>query len=85
MQTTTSEVKDDILMLIARERNLANLERIRTFIATLAFGGSEEDDWWGELSAEQQNRLTVILQEMKAGKNIVTNDAFWTSLERWKP
>jgi len=81
---TTLEVKDDILLLLSRERNPANLERIRAFIAALAFeSGDESDDWWDDLPEAQQQRLLNIVKEVRADKNLIKNEDALSRLKRW--
>lgn len=81
---TALEVKDDILLLLSRERNPANLERIRAFIATLAFESEDEsEDWWDDLPETQQQRLLGILKEVNEGKNLIQNEEARDRLKRW--
>jgi len=81
---TTLEVKDDILLLLSRERNPANLERIRAFIAALAFESEDEsDDWWDDLPEAQQQRLLDIVKEVRADKNLIKNEDAVSRLKRW--
>lgn len=72
--TSALEVKDDILLLLARERNPDHLERIRAFIVSVAFDEEMEDvDWWIELPEEAQQRLLRIRDEMRRGENVITH------------
>ena len=81
---TALEVKDDILLLLSRERNPANLERIRAFIAALAFESEDEsEDWWDDLPEAQQKRLLGILKEANEGKNLIQNEEARDRLKRW--
>lgn len=80
---TALEVKDDILLLLSRERNPANLERIRAFIAALAFDEAEEEDWWDNLPEPQQQRILSILKEVNEDKNLVPNEEVQDRLKRW--
>lgn len=82
---TALEVKDDILLLLSRERNTANLERIRAFIAALAFEGEEEsEDWWENLPEDQQQRLLHIISEIKEGKNTISNEEAKVRLKHYE-
>lgn len=81
---TALEVKDDILLLLSRERNTTNLERIRAFIAALAFENEgDSDDWWDDLPDNQRQRLLDILEEVKTRKNLVQNEEAQNRLKRW--
>lgn len=82
---TTLEVKDEILMLLAQEKNITRLERIRAFVAATVFENEaiEEIDWWDELPNAQQQRLLAILHEVRQGQNLVSNEAVWEKLKRW--
>jgi len=71
---TALEVKDDILFLLAREKKPANLERIRAFIASIAFDEEDEADWWSELPVEQQERILRIKEQMHRGENVVSHE-----------
>ena len=67
---TAFEVKDEILLLLSREKNLENLEQIRAYIASLVIKEADMD-WWSELSKEDQERLLRIRDQMRRGENVV--------------
>jgi len=69
---TAFEVKDEILELLSKEKNLEHLEQIRAYIAALVMGEGEVD-WWDELSLDAQKRLLKIRDEMRQHKNVVSH------------
>jgi hypothetical protein len=79
---TAFEVKDEILELLSKEKNLANLEQIRAYIADLVIGQGESD-WWDELTIEQQQRLLKIRDAAREGENLLSNEEAWKRLKRW--
>lgn len=82
---TALEVKDEILMLLAQEKNTSRLERIRAFVAATVFENKavEDIDWWDELPAAQQKRLQTILDKVQKGENLVSNEEVWGKTKRW--
>ena len=66
------EVKDEILVLLSKEKDLEHLEQIRAYIAGLVLGEGEVD-WWDELSLEAQKRLLKIRDEMRRGEHVVSH------------
>lgn len=67
---TAFEVKDEILLLLSKEKDLKHLEQIRAYISALVIGEADVD-WWDELSLEAQERLVRIRDEMRSGENVV--------------
>jgi|GEM_PF-2520904 len=69
---TAFEVKDDILILLSKEKDLEHLEQIRAYIAALVVKEGEVD-WRDELSLDAQERLLKIRDEMRRGEHVVTH------------
>ncbi|MBN8680097.1 MAG: hypothetical protein J0M29_17870 [Chitinophagales bacterium] len=70
---TAFEVKDEILFLLSKEKNLKHLEQIRAYIAELVIGEGDLD-WWDELPLDAQDRLKRIRDEMRRGENVVPHN-----------
>ncbi|MFN0036878.1 MAG: hypothetical protein ACKVUS_17620 [Saprospiraceae bacterium] len=79
---TAFEVKDEILVLLSKEKNLVHLEEIRAHMAALVIG-EQEVDWWDELTIEQQQQLLKILDAVREGKNLLSNEEAWKRLKHW--
>lgn len=69
---TAFEVKNEILLLLSKEKDLKHLEQIRAYIAALVIEEADVD-WWDELSLEAQERLLRIRDEMRSGENVVSH------------
>ena len=79
---TAFEVKDEILELLSKEKDLAHLEQIRAYIAALVVG-EQEEDWWDELTTEQQQQLLKTRDAAREGKNLLSNEEAWKRLKHW--
>ena len=79
---TAFEVKDEILELLSKEKNLAHLEQIRAYIAALVTG-EQKVDWWDELSPEQQADLDLAMEEINDPKNLVSDAEARKMLMKW--
>jgi hypothetical protein len=44
----------------------------------------QQSDWWDELTAEQQSELETALHEIEYPTNLISQDDFFKSIERWK-
>lgn len=70
MKTLTTsldkEINDHLINLNSRQK-----KTVLTVIKTFA---KEKDDWWDEISKEQQNSITESLSQMKSGKVILHSD-----------
>jgi len=76
------EVKDEILVLLSKEKNLSHLEQIRAYIADLVIGEGDVD-WWDELSPQQQADLDLAMEEIKDPKNLVSDAEARKLLMKW--
>ncbi len=79
---TAFEVKDEILELLSKEKDLAHLEQIRAYIAALVID-EQEVDWWDELSTEQQQQLLKSREDARNGRNLLSNEVAWERLKHW--
>ncbi len=69
---TAFEVKDEILVLLSKEKDLKHLEQIRAYIAAFVIGEGDVN-WWDELSLDAQERLLKIREEMRRGEHVVSH------------
>ena len=79
---TAFEVKDEILLLLSKEKDPVHLEQIRAYISSLV-DTQEEEDWWDELTIEQRHQLLNTLDSVRAGKTLLSNEEAWNRLKRW--
>ncbi len=79
---TAFEVKDEILELLAKEKNLVHLEQIRAYMAALV-EEEQKVDWWDELSPEQQADLDLAMEEINDPKNLVSDTEARKMLKKW--
>jgi len=82
---TVLELKGQMLQLIAEVDDQPTLERLRSYLFKIVKKEEGElDEWWDELSPEQQADLDIALDEIKDPANLVSNELAEKQLERWK-
>ena len=52
-----------------------NAKQKKTVLTVVKTFAEEQEDWWDEISAEQQGAIDKALEEMKAGKLIPHHEA----------
>jgi predicted transcriptional regulator len=63
------------LLRLNTEQQKAVLTVAKTFAAT-------QDDWWDEISEEQQQAIDIAIVEMKAGK-LIPHEEVMTKYSQW--
>jgi hypothetical protein len=80
---TNLELKDDMLAMLAHMKERPTLIVLHRIMQNL-FNGAPIEDWWDELSAEQQIDLKLALEEVKSSNNLVSNEEAMKTLAQWR-
>lgn len=75
---STAELNQKKLELIASINRLSDVHMIE-FLDGLKSSKSG-DDWWDELSGNQQEQIKQGLDDIKS-KNVISSSEFWTKLK----
>jgi hypothetical protein len=80
---TVLEIKGQMLQLISEVDDKPTLERMLQFFFKIAKKEGAED-WWDQLSLEQQADLDLAMIEIDDPKNLVSHDEALSFLKKWK-
>ena len=80
----TLELKSDILRLLLATNDSSLLEAIKVILKkALSEGRTPEQDWWDDLSPEEQAELELAIQESFDEANLVSNEEVFRKYEAW--
>lgn len=80
----TLELKSDILRMLVATNDTSLLEAIKVILKkSLSQGRTPEQDWWDELSPEEQAELELAIQESFDEANLVSNEEVFKKYEAW--
>ena len=81
---TVFELKGQMLQLISEVDDRPTLERLLLYLLKISKKeDSERQEWWDELSPEQQAELDLAMEEIKNPANLVSSALAEEQLERW--
>ncbi len=84
MNMSALALKNDILRLLALTDDVSALESIKLILKkSLPQNTPVSQDWWDELTAEEQVELELALQESFDQKNMVANEDVFKKYEAY--
>lgn len=62
--------------------SLLNARQKKTVLTVVKTFAEEQDDWWDEISQEQQQAIDIAIAEMRDGK-LTPNDMVMKKFKKW--
>lgn len=82
---TVLELKGQMLQLISEVDDQPTLERLMKYLFKVVNQeGTQPEEWWNELTPEQQADLDLAMEEIKNPANLISNELAEKQMERWK-